>query len=331
MKGIWSFRKELKADRPFSNFHFKFMIYFVLTCLAVYIFLAGAECTAHYFGCLKQPWTRLRFFAGSIGAIILAVSTAGWAGFIPAPADLPVSPAVKETALVSPVVKETVLLTSTVSQSSLLNNETPLQILTTEETRPASKKSGDGNTKAKPEVKESLEETPEIHWYIYHYSNLYGIDPLLVQAVMRVESGFNPRARSNKGAMGLMQINKVTAKHLGLKNPYNVRENIEGGTRYLKTLLKTHYWNVRLALASYNAGPTAVARYKGIPPFRETRRYVWRVLSEYKKLKLVSKVFNEKDVRTSSLRSRRQLEARGKKATRASFSPSKANRFRLYN
>jgi soluble lytic murein transglycosylase-like protein len=304
------------------------MIYFVLTCLAVYIFLAGAECTAHYFGYLKQPWTRLRFFVGSIGAIILAISTAGWASFIPAPADLPVSPVVKETVLASSVEKETPLLASRVSQSSLLK-EASFQILPGEDAQPASKESGDA--KDKSEVEETLEETPEIHWYIYHYSNLYGIDPLLVQAVIRVESGFNPRARSKRGAMGLMQINKVTAKHLGLKNPFNVRENIEGGTRYLKKLLKSHYWNVRLALASYNAGPTAVARYKGIPPFRETRRYVWRVLSEYRKLKLVSKIFKEKEVRTSSLGSFRQLEVRGKKATRTSFSPSKANRFRLYN
>jgi len=285
------------------------MIYFILTCLAIYILLAGAECTAHYFGCLKQPWTRLRFFVGSVGAIVLAVSTAGWAGFIPASMELPVSlEGVKEISQ----VKQADLL----PESSFQSMSEPK-----DNDRPLSKKS---------DKKIYLESQAEVHWYIYHYSSLHGVDPLLVQAIIRVESGFNPRARSGKGAMGLMQINKVTAKHLGLKNPYDVRENIEGGTRYLKTLLKNHYWNVRLALASYNAGPTVVARYKGIPPFQETRRYIWRVLSEYKKLKLVSKVFKKRAVRPprmkapiTSLKGKQAAKnlTSGKKATRVSYSP----------
>ncbi len=300
------------------------MIYFVFTCLAIYILLAGAECTAHYFGYLKQPWTRLRFFVGSIGAIILAVSTAGWAGFISASADLPVSRGVEETPL-----QDSRMRPADILNGADLLNEASLRILPEEENAPSlSKESDDG--KANLKERDNLEEKPEILWHIHQYSTLHGIDPLLVQAVIRVESGFNPRARSHRGAMGLMQINKVTAKHLGLKDPYNVRENIEGGTRYLKTLLKSHYWNVRLALASYNAGPSVVARYKGIPPFRETRRYVWKVLSEYRKLKLVAKVFKENDDEAPGAENVRPSKTQ-KKATQASFSPSNANLFKLYN
>lgn len=303
------------------------MIYFILTCLAVYVLLAGAECTAHYFGRLKQPWTRLRFFVGSIGAVILAVSTAGWAGFIPVSADLPVSRGVEETPLQDS--QDSRMRPADILNGADLLNEASLRILPEEENAPVlSKKSNDN--KANLKGQDNLEEKPEILWHIHQYSTLHGIDPLLVQAVIRVESGFNPRARSHRGAMGLMQINKVTAKHLGLKDPYNVQENIEGGTRYLKTLLKSHYWNVRLALASYNAGPSVVARYKGIPPFRETRRYVWKVLSEYRKLKLVAKVFKENDDAAARAENARPSNSQ-KKATPASFSPSNANRFKLYN
>jgi soluble lytic murein transglycosylase-like protein len=141
---------------------------------------------------------------------------------------------------------------------------------------------------------ESSSEEPGVHWYIHYFSNLYGVDPLLVQAVIRVESRFDPYAFSKSGAMGLMQINQVTAKHLGLENPFDIRENIEGGTRYLQTLLKRNYWDLHRALASYNAGPTAVQRFGGIPPYPETRRYIWKVIDEYRKLKLVAAAFGGK-------------------------------------
>ena len=237
------------------------------------------------------PGTRLRFIEGSLGAVVLAVSTAGWAGFIP-PANQILPKSFNE---VFSDEEETSRVLSQVERAK----EAPSKLKTASIPKPPEgvEEKAASSVVEKKVIKTEEVDVSEIHWYIHHYATRYGVDPLLVKAVIRVESRFDPRARSHRGAMGLMQINKVTAKHLGLKNPYDIRENIEGGTRYLKALLKHHYWNLRLALASYNAGPAMVRRYKGIPPFRETRKYVWRVLSEYKKLKLVSNVFNKNDKR----------------------------------
>jgi soluble lytic murein transglycosylase-like protein len=103
-----------------------------------------------------------------------------------------------------------------------------------------------------------------------------GVDPRLVRAVIEVESGYQPRARSPKGAMGLMQLMPATARQYALKNPYDPAANIEAGTRHLKSLLAR--FPRELALAAYNAGHVAVERFGGIPPYAETRNYVSRVL-----------------------------------------------------
>ena len=105
----------------------------------------------------------------------------------------------------------------------------------------------------------------------------HGVSPHLVRAVIQQESAFNPRARSNKGAMGLMQLMPATAAELGVSDPYNPSENIRGGVAYLKGLLTKFAQNVELALAAYNAGPNAVTRYGAVPPYRETRDYVTRI------------------------------------------------------
>ncbi len=112
----------------------------------------------------------------------------------------------------------------------------------------------------------------------------YGLDPALVDAVVRAESGYDPQATSPAGAAGLMQLMPATARALGVADPYDPAQNVEGGVRYLRGLLD-RFGDVALALAAYNAGPGAVVRFGGVPPYRETRAYVERVLSTWQRLR----------------------------------------------
>jgi soluble lytic murein transglycosylase-like protein len=134
-------------------------------------------------------------------------------------------------------------------------------------------------SKAKPMVKvwEEFEAIPANVAYddiVQEAAALYDMDANLIHAVMQAESAFHPYAVSRAGAEGLMQLMPELSDEMGVSDAFDPRENIMGGARYLKRLLDYHNGNIDLALASYNAGPGNVQRYKGVPPFRETRNYV---------------------------------------------------------
>ena len=125
----------------------------------------------------------------------------------------------------------------------------------------------------------------ELSPIIYAAARETGLPPALIDAVIRTESGYRPGAVSRVGAMGLMQLMPRTAQSVGVTDAFDPRQNVLGGARYLKKQLD-RFGSVALAAAAYNAGPGRVAKYKGIPPFRETRRYVKAVLSRFENSKL---------------------------------------------
>ncbi|NQY26537.1 MAG: lytic transglycosylase domain-containing protein [Piscirickettsiaceae bacterium] len=124
--------------------------------------------------------------------------------------------------------------------------------------------------------------------YINVAAQRYNVDPALVRALIHAESAFNPKARSKAGAQGLMQLMPATAKELGVTNALNAQQNINGGVKYLAQLLTDFNGNIKLATAAYNAGPNAVKKYNGVPPYSETQMYVKRVAILHHRYKLAS-------------------------------------------
>ena len=140
---------------------------------------------------------------------------------------------------------------------------------------------GTGKASRLPVQIANLVKCQDLEIVIAKYARQCGVDQDLVRAVIRQESGFNPRAVSPKGAMGLMQLMPGTAAMLGVSDAFDVEQNIAGGVKYLERCLNQFNQDVSLALAAYNAGPDNVVKYQGCPPFPETRQYVASVLKAY--------------------------------------------------
>lgn len=149
---------------------------------------------------------------------------------------------------------------------------------------------------------------------IVRHSLQYGVDPALSLSVVKQESNFNKSAKSARGAVGLFQLMPSTAKSLGV-NPYYINENIIGGVKYLKSL-QDKFGSVDLVLAAYNAGPGAVKRHNGVPPYRETQSYVKKIVTHYNYLKVnpdpvilkVQKEIKQKQEKSQQLASANQTE-----------------------
>jgi soluble lytic murein transglycosylase-like protein len=124
-------------------------------------------------------------------------------------------------------------------------------------------------------------ERGELRRLIHEVSTEHGVDPKLIDALVQVESDYDPKAVSRRGAMGLMQLMPETAKRLNVDDPFDPADNVRGGVKELSRLVNRYSGNLQLALAAYNAGEGAVSKYRGVPPYAETRSYVSKILSLY--------------------------------------------------
>ena len=140
----------------------------------------------------------------------------------------------------------------------------------------------DGTPTPRPYRARLAESPADLEELISRHAHRQRLEERLVRAVIQVESSYDPAALSHKGAMGLMQLMPATARELAVADPWDPEENVRGGTDYLRNMLTRFDDDLELALAAYNAGPTAVERYRGVPPYPETRSYVEKVMRLYR-------------------------------------------------
>lgn len=177
------------------------------------------------------------------------------------------------------------MATATVSSASSTNTPATVTLIVRSDARTGRLVRGIARSASTPsrkpdpqiELPASTEAPAAFASLVDRISEKHEVDRDLVNSVIRVESNYNPLAISNKGALGLMQLVPSTARRFGVSNSFNPAENVEGGVRYLKYLLEHYNGDHHLALAAYNAGEGTVERYGGVPPFPETRNYVYRV------------------------------------------------------
>jgi soluble lytic murein transglycosylase-like protein len=148
-------------------------------------------------------------------------------------------------------------------------------------------------------------------------SGAYRLDPDLVNSVIRAESGFNVRAVSPKGAQGLMQLMPQTASNLGVRNAFDPKANVEGGTRYLRELLERYDFDLIKALAAYNAGPERVEHYGGVPPYSETKAYVARIVRDFNRKKLAAQAAAKEEEKAAAQPGPRKNTAKKSTETRS--------------
>ncbi len=154
---------------------------------------------------------------------------------------------------------------------------------------------------------------------INEVSDEHGVDPRLTDAVVRVESGYDPRAVSRRGALGLMQLMPETARRLDVGDPFDPEQNLRGGVREVARLIDRYSGNLALALAAYNAGESAVERFRGIPPYNETHVYVTRIMTLY-----TGRPYRLPSFRVSPVRMERDVDGRVVITNHARSSPSQA-------